>query len=269
MAVCHFQKSCGLILIKMKKFIVIKREGLFLLLLIMLLSCISSKTLAMTGDSILFSDPDIVILDRTWAYDPKKAVRLSDAFFQKAHSLTGYRCTMRNFYDQKSLTPNEWFELSVRYPTAVRIDLFHPRKGAVLIYRKSTGRVRIKPFSFLGLQFSLSPRNSLLVSKFGHTIDHADFRSFSLRILKPACMAHACVYLGKGTWKGVSVDILNIAPDALEAHRQFGRMLFLVDGKTGFPVMIETISPAGDFLERIEYGNCEMNISYPKGFFKL
>ena len=225
--------------------------------------------MAMTGDSVLLSDPRLVLSDRVWAYDSEKARQIVGRLFRKTEALTSYRCTILNFYHQKSLLPDEWLTLSVRYPKTIRIDLLRPRRGAALVYRRSTGLVRVKPFGFLSFRLTLSPRNSLLVSRFGHTIDHSDFESFTRRILKPACLARACLYLGKGIWKGRPVDILNVAPDVLEAHRIFGMMLILVNKQTGFPVMIETISPLGDFMERVEYRNCQTNVLYPQGYFKL
>lgn len=229
----------------------------------------NDQSMAITGDSVVFSNLDLSFSESTRTYDSKKANGIVDRFLNKSRRLTSYRCTMRNFYHQKALLPDEWFIVAVRYPIAVRVDLIYPKKGARLVYLKSTGRVNVKPFGFLDLHLSLSPSNRLLVSRFGHTIDHADFRSFATRILKPACMARSCLYLGKGIWRKKSVYVLNIAPDALEAHRIFGRMLLLVDAKTGFPLLIETISPEGKFMERVEYHNCQMNVLYPKGFFKI
>ncbi|MHB1286142.1 MAG: hypothetical protein ACYCYP_06200 [Leptospirales bacterium] len=227
----------------------------------------NDQSMAITGDSVIFSNLHLSFSEPTRTYDAKKANGIVNNFLSKSRVLTSYRCTMRNFYHQKAMLPDEWFILSVRYPIAVRVDLIYPRKGAQLVYLKSTGMVSVRPFGFLGFLLTLSRTNRLLVSRFGHTINHADFRSFATRILEPACMARACLYLGKGLWRKKSVYILNIAPDVLEAHRIFGRMLLLVDVKTGFPVMIETISPTGKFMERVEYRNCQLNVHYPKGFF--
>ncbi len=225
---------------------------------------------ALTGDNILFPIPAFSINSSSRTYSFLEAQSILHDFSEKIRSLHSYQCVMKNFYRKDNRKPDEWLEVSVRYPEkTVRISLRYPRKGAKLVYRDIARRVRVKPFVFLGLALTLSPHNSLLVSRFGHTIDHADFKSFLERILVPACLSKSCVYLGTGSWKGTPVNILNVAPDVVEARRTFGRMLLVFDQKKGWLRMVETISPQGRFMERVEYENCEENPVFPPGFFKL
>ena len=225
---------------------------------------------ALTGDSTFFPIPAFSIQSSSRTYSFLKAQSILQDFSEKIRSLHSYQCVMKNFYGKDKRNPDEWFEISVGYPEKkVRISLIYPRKGARLVYRAIAHRVRVKPFGFLGLVLTLSPHNSLLVSRFGHTIDHADLKSFLVRILVPACLSKSCVYLGTGSWKGTPVNILNVAPDVVEARRTFGRMLLLFDQKRGWLRMVETISPEGKFMERVEYDNCEENPVFPPGFFKL
>lgn len=225
---------------------------------------------SLTGDSSLFPLTGFSMRSSSQAYSYLKARNILDHYFKKIRSLHSYRCVMKNFYRKDKRNPDEWFEISVRYPVkTVRISLRYPRRGAELIYRANNNSVRVKPFSFLALVLTLSPHNSLLVSRFGHTIDRADLKSFAKRILLPACLAKSCAYLGKGYWKGDPVNILNVAPDVVEARRTFGRMILFFDQKNGWIRMVETISPEGKFMERVEYDHCEGNPVFPPGFFQL
>lgn len=230
----------------------------------------SGPAWALTGDNTLFPLPSFSIHSSSRTYSFLRAQSILHVFSEKVRSLHSYQCVMKNFYRKDKNNPDEWFEISVRYPERkVRISLIYPRKGARLVYRAIARSVRVKPFGFVSLVLTLSPHNSLLVSRFGHTIDHADLRSFLGRILVPACLSKSCVYLGTGSWKGAPVNILNVAPDVVEARRTFGRMILLFDQKRGWLRMVETISPEGKFMERVEYENCEENPVFPPGFFKL
>lgn len=226
---------------------------------------------SLTGDRILlYSLPQFTFTPSSETYSFPKALAIEQRFSKSVQSLQSYRCILKNYYDFREDTPDEWLSIYVVYSQKkVRVDLFRPRKGARLIYRSDTGSVRVKPFDFLGLVLTLSPRNSLLVSRYGHTIDHADFSSFDHRILGPACLARSCSYLGTGLWKGKSVDVLNVAPDVVEAHRTFGRMVLLFDRINGWPLLMETLSPEGRFMEKVEYENCRKNEAFPTGFFRM
>ncbi|MDA8112986.1 MAG: hypothetical protein M0T83_11095, partial [Nitrospiraceae bacterium] len=99
----------------------------------------------------------------------------------------------------------------------------------------------------------------LIASRFGHTIDHADFLSYDRRILRPACLTHSCLLLGTGQIFGRAVSILNVAPDELEARPVFGRMWLLIDRKTALPVSVASEGPDGHFWERIDYRSCRLD----------
>jgi hypothetical protein len=116
----------------------------------------------------------------------------------------------------------------------------------------------VRPFGFLPLKLSLSPKSSLITSRFGHTIDHADFLSYDRRILRPACLTHSCVLLATGQFGGRAVLVINVAPDQLEARPVFGRMWLLLDRETALPVSVASEGPDGHFWERIDYGNCRL-----------
>ncbi|OOH75045.1 hypothetical protein BOX30_08340 [Leptospirillum ferriphilum] len=248
-----------------------KRRFLFLTGSLIVLVCFPTLSWSLTGDRILISSlRQFSFLPSSESYSFPKALAIEQRFSKSVRSLRSYRCILKNFYDSHEKMPDEWLEMDVVYPQKkVRVNLYRPRKGAKLIYRSDTHFVRVKPFDFLGLVLTLSPKNSLLVSRYGHTIDHADFSSFDHRILRPACLARSCAYLGKGIWKGTSVDVLNVAPDVVEAHRIFGRMVLFFDRKSGWPLLMETLSPDGRFMEKVEYENCRKNVGFPPGFFRM
>jgi outer membrane lipoprotein-sorting protein len=60
-----------------------------------------------------------------------------------------------------------------------------------------------------------------------------------------------------------------VAPDVVEAHRIFGRMVLFFDRKSGWPLLMETLSPDGTFMEKVEYENCRKNVVFPPGFFRM
>lgn len=215
--------------------------------------------------------PSLVIFGTTWSYDYRKALSLSDLFEGEALRLRSYHCRVKTFYSLKRVgsprqigktvrqeDPDEDFDYSVVYhPLTVSVRLNHPRRGATVVYREVDRVTTLHPFDFLPLTLSLSPHNRLITSRFGHTIDHSDVRSFYHRVFRPACLTHSCLSLGSGIFKGLPVDIVNIAPDQLEARPVFGRMWVLLDGRSKFPVSVATYGPDGRFWERIDYEGCQ------------
>ena len=215
--------------------------------------------------------PELSVDGTTWKYDYVQGLGLSDRLLEQARRLSGYTCRTRTFYSQRRLVllrknrpvaqrPNEEFDLTVTYhPLTAFVRLVHPRKGATVFYRSVTRVAAVHPFSFLPLTLSLSPHSGLITSRFGHTIDHSDFLSYDKRVLRPACLTHSCLYLGSGRFRGKPVEILNLAPDQLEARPVFGRMWLLLDRSTTLPLSIATVGPDGRFWERIDYGDCRLS----------
>ena len=219
-----------------------------------------------------FLPPGSLLPPGEWRYDQSvgRAIVTTE---QKAFlALSSYRCLVRTFYHEKKdgrrLKADEKMILSVRTPGDIRVDLLRPRKGAWLIYRKDTDQVRVKPFSFLPMTLSLNPDSSLITSRFGHTINHADYGSFYSRVLAPSCLLGGCVYLDRGVVLGREVRVINVAPVFGVARPIFGRMWVSFDTKTNLPVSISTRNTRDRFMERITYTHCQMNPSFPKKFFR-
>ncbi len=217
--------------------------------------------------------PDLQVDKGSRTYDYPHAQSAADRLFLTLRTLSGYTCRTRDFYSLRRLPagagsdglhrgesgprPNESFDLSIRYaPFSVSVHLRHPRRGATVVYRAADGVAEVHPFGFLPLTLSLSPRSSLISSRFGHTVDHADFLSYDRRILRPACLTHSCLLLGTGKFDGRPVSIINVAPDQLEARPVFGRMWLLLDRETSLPASVASEGPDGQFWERIDYQNC-------------
>jgi len=219
-----------------------------------------------------FLPPGSVLSSGEWQYDDLAGRSIVSGEHKAFLALSSYRCLVRTFYHEKKegreLKADEKMILSVRPAGDIRVDLLRPRKGAWLIYRKKTNQVRVKPFSFLPMVLSLSPESSLITSRFGHTINHADYGSFYERVLAPACLLGGCVYLDRGVVLGRKVSIVNVAPVFGIARPIFGRMWVSFDRKTNLPVSISTIDPHGKFMERITYTHCQSNPLFPKNFFK-
>lgn len=217
--------------------------------------------------------PALVLSGSLWHYDYQKALAMSDRMGEQAALLRSYDCHTRTFYSLRAIgnrtssqepplpeKPNEDFDLAVSYsPMMVSVHLHHPRKGASVLYREVDRIAFVHPFPFLPLSLALSPHNSLILSRFGHSIDHSDFRSFYHRVFRPACLTHSCLYLGSGSFRGRPVDLINIAPDQLEARPIFGRMWLILDSGTGLMVSVATQGSDGKFWERIDYDNCRLS----------
>lgn len=216
--------------------------------------------------------PGSVLSPGPWGYDEAAGRAIVQGEHKTTLSLTSYRCLVRTFYHEEKvgrrLKADEKMILSVRAPGDIRVDLLRPRKGAWLIYRKDTNQVRVKPFSFLPMILALDPDSSLITSRFGHTINHADYESFYSRVLAPACLLGGCVYLDRGTSMDHEVRIINVAPVFGIARPIFGRMWVSFDRKTGLPVSISTMNSRGRFMERITYAHCQWNPSFSKKFFR-
>ncbi len=219
--------------------------------------------------------PDLRLDSGSRRYDYIEAQSAADRLLWVLRQLSGYSCRTRTFYSLKRLPPginaarqsrggvrprpDESFDLTIRYaPLSVAVRLRHPRKGATVLYRSVDGVAVVRPFGFLPLKLSLSPKSSLITSRFGHTIDHADFLSYDRRILRPACLTHSCLLLATGQLGGRAVLVINVAPDQLEARPVFGRMWLLLDRETALPVSVASEGPNGHFWERIDYWNCRL-----------
>lgn len=215
--------------------------------------------------------PDLKVDPGSRGYDYPKAQAQADRLLMTLRHLSGYACLSQTYYSLKRIRggrssgprPDESFDLEIRFsPLSVAVRMRFPRKGATVRYRSVEGVAVVRPFGFLPLSLSLSPKSSLITSRFGHTIDHADFLSYDRRILRPSCLTHSCLYLGSGRFAGRPVGILGIAPDQLEARPVFGRMWLLLDRETAFPLSVATEGPDGLFWERIDYLRCHL---YPAG----
>lgn len=219
--------------------------------------------------------PDLRLDGGSRRYDYREGQSAADRLLWALRRLSGYSCRTRTFYSLRRLPtgsnasrpnrggsrpqPDESFDLAIQYaPFSVSVRMGHPRKGATVLYRFVDGVAVVRPFGFLPLTLSLSPKSSLITSRFGHTIDHADFLSYDRRILRPACLTHACLLLGTGQIGGRAVSVLNVAPDQLEARPVFGRMWLLLDKETALPVSVASEGPDGRFWERIDYWNCRL-----------
>lgn len=207
-----------------------------------------------------------------WRYSEPAGRLIVSSEHKSVLALSSYRCLVRTFYHEKKdgrpTKADEKMFLSVRSAGDIRIDLLRPKNGAWLIYRKDTNQVRVKPFSFLPMTLALNPDSSLITSRFGHTINHADYRSFYARVLAPSCMLGGCVYLDRGVVLGHKVRIVNVAPVFGIARPIFGRMWVSFDVKTSLPVSISTMDAQGRFMERITYTHCHLNPLFPKNFFR-
>jgi hypothetical protein len=216
--------------------------------------------------------PGSVLSPGPWRYDEAAGRALVGNEHKTFLSLSSYHCLVRTFYHEEKehgrLKADEKMILSVRSSGDIRVDLLRPRKGAWLIYRKDMNQVRVKPFSFLPMTLALAPDSSLITSRFGHTINHADYGSFYSRVLAPSCLLEGCVYLDRGVVLGHNVRIINVAPVFGIARPIFGRMWISLDGKTNLPVSISTMDSQGRFMERITYAHCQWNPQFPKNFFR-
>ena len=233
-----------------------------------LLALIGMAPLPVLASEVTDLFPALSLSGKSFAYNYPKALALSDRFEASALRLTSYDCRVRTYYKIAHLGPraggrdpqghpDEVFDLRVAFhPTVIHVRLNHPRQGATVDYSAVSQVVEVKPFSFLPFHLALSPRSSLITSRFGHTIDHADFRSFYERVLRPACLTRSCLLMGEGTFEGFPVRVVNLAPDQLEARPVFGRMYMLLDRTTSLPRAVATIGPTGKFWERIDYGDC-------------
>jgi len=218
--------------------------------------------------------PDLVVDPGSRRYDYPKAQAEADRLLMTLRHLSGYGCLSHVFFSLKRIRgggrgaksgprPNESFDLRIHFsPLSVSVLMHYPRKGSTVRYSSVEGVVAVRPLGFLPLSLSLSPKSSLITSRFGHTIDHADFLSYERRVLRPACLTHSCLYLGSGRFSGRPVGILGIAPDQLEARPVFGRMWLLLDRKNAFPLSVATEGPDGGFWERVDYLRCQL---FPAG----
>lgn len=85
-------------------------------------------------------------------------------------SLSSYSVTMRSYGSSEQI-------ISYRYqkPGYIRMDFIKPHKGAALVYRPDTGKVKLRPFGIMKpLVLTMKPTARLVRSPSGHRVDESD-----------------------------------------------------------------------------------------------
>jgi len=93
----------------------------------------------------------------------QEAIRAFDA-------LSSYAVTMRSYGNSEQV-------IAYRYqkPGFVRMDFIKPHKGAALVYRPDTGKVKLRPFGIMKpLVLTMKPTARLVRSPSGHRVDESD-----------------------------------------------------------------------------------------------
>jgi outer membrane lipoprotein-sorting protein len=128
---------------------------------------------------------------------PALADVLDDALAHFA-AIRTYQVTLRS-----SGTPGGPFREVIRYtyrkPGWVRMEFVRPHQGLILLYDPEKRIVRLWPFGAKGPDFTLSPRNWLLTSAGGYSVDRSDIG---------VLLAKAVALRNKGALESLGEEVL-------------------------------------------------------------
>lgn len=171
--------------------------------------------------------------------------------------------------DSQSETGREKIRYYFKKPGYVRMEFIEPHKGAVLVYDPVNKEVLLRPFGFLkSLVMRLSPRNWLVKSSGGHTVDESDLGALFKRVValqkggKTAVLREEEV--GGRMTTVVSVEGAdNTGTDGLH------RYLLWLDEKSNLPLKVISYDLSGRKLEEVTMADLEVDVRFPEDFFRL
>lgn len=175
--------------------------------------------------------------------------------------LEGYRTTLRS-------SAGEVIKYFYKKPGHIRMEFEKPHKGAVLVYDPMKKQVRLRPFGFWkSFEMRLSPKDSLIRSSRGHTVDESDIGAL-LRNVKRLEENGSFEEEGGEEVGGRKARVIEVrgagaftTPDGVNRYRLW------LEGETMLPLKVQAFGAKGELLEEVLMYDLEADPSLPMDLF--
>ncbi len=174
--------------------------------------------------------------------------------------LEGYSVTLRS-------SSGEVIRYFYRKPGYVRMEFEKPHKGAVLIYDPFKKEVLLKPFSFFkSLEMRMSPRDRLVRSSTGHTVDASDIGALlrNVKRLKENGTVKPSGEEEVGGRQTLAIEVLGLAGFEADGVNRYRLWL---EKSSMLPLKVEAYSASGQLTESVLMDDLEVDPEFADGFF--
>lgn len=159
--------------------------------------------------------------------------------------LEDYKVTLRS-------STGEVIRYFFKKPGYIRMEFEKPHRGAVLVYDPLKKEVRLRPLRFWkSFEMRLQPRDSLIRSSRGHTVDESDIGSLlkNVKKLRDNGSLETRGEEGLGKRKTLVVEVRGAGgfstPDGVNFYRLW------LDKEVMLPLKVQAYSASGRLLEEV------------------
>lgn len=182
----------------------------------------------------------------------------SDNILQQAvdqfQSITSYSTTMHTYGESKQV-----IDYCYQKPGYVRMDFVTPHKGAVLIFRPDSGKVKLRPFGFIkSLTLSMEPTAKLVRSPSGHRIDESDI-GVLLENAQKLVRQGSIEILREETLEGTATVVLQITGAEDKVASGVHRYVLWIDKQLKLPRKVESFDTNNRLIEGLSLENLVLN----------
>ena len=155
-----------------------------------------------------------------------------------------------------------------RKPGFVRMEFVKPHKGAVLVYDPVEKAAVLRPFGFLKpFVLRLGPRNRLIRSSRGHTVDRSDIGALLENVERIKKNGKIEVFGAETTGGREAVKVGVVARGGFTSDGVNSYMLWL-EKRSAMPLRVIAFDAEGGIYEEVLMEDLELNPSFPDGFFE-
>ena len=180
---------------------------------------------------------------------------------QTFDALSSYTVTLRSYGHSEQI-------ISYRYqkPGFVRMDFIKPHKGAVLIYRPDTGKVRLRPFGIMKpLVLTMKPTARLVRSPSGHRVDESDL-GVLLQKAKELADQGTLRQLREEERFGVPLNVFEVTGEPDVQIDDVHRYLLWMDPSLKLPRIVESYNTDNQLLEGLVLDDLAINPDVSRAF---
>src|SRR5512139_1374897 len=153
-----------------------------------------------------------------------------------------------------------------RKPGFVRMEFIRPHAGTVLVYSPLTRRVRVWPFGTGRFpELSLSPRNPLIRSPGGQSVDKSDVGALFENV--GALLAQGQSDMGEARLNDRTALHLTVTGAPGQAMAGVHRYELWLDTTTRFPLKVISRDPADAVIETVLMDDLEINTPLAESLF--
>jgi outer membrane lipoprotein-sorting protein len=184
---------------------------------------------------------------------------------EKFKTIQSYTATLHSFSENET----EIIQYAFKKPGFIRMDFIQPHNGAALVYNPKTENVTLRPFGiFKPLVLTLNPRNPLITSAKGHTVDHSDIGSL-LENVDMLYQKGTAILLGEEQITYRDCFVIKVRGDKGKIVEDVHRYDLWLDKETYLPVKVNSFDGNGNLIENVLINDLKVNVQFPQSFFQL